>query len=230
MNTRAIQLMEKGNAKKQRVIVKRTVVTKRVGRGKRFSLCSGPCTIFRFACWICVILIPILLFLVIAALSYKDPKVSYNDFEFTAFEVKTLLLPYGLKIGWDCHLAIDNTENGFHMATKPTKVYLTYGSSDDAKDQTILDVVDLPGMELKAGTSVIETISHTKEWNISDLPSIVTMAVEWLAGKDITYYINTDLDVKVLFIEKKGTIKCNVVVKGLSLSLKQKMECDVQYF
>ena len=116
------------------------------------------------------------------------------------------------------------------MTTKPTKVYLSYGSSDDAKDQTILDVVDLPGMELKAGTSVIETISHTKEWNISDLPSIVTMAVEWLAGKDITYYINTDLDVKVLFIEKKGIIKCNVVVKGLSLSLKQKMECDVQYF
>ena len=222
---RAVQLMEKGTAKKQRVVVKRTVTktTTRYARSKRCAVCN----LRRLAASIACVVIIIVAVLGGLALSYKDPKISYNDFEFTRFDVETipiLNIPYKLKITWDCHFTMDNRENSFQMSTEPTKVYLKYG-----KDTTI-DEVDLQALELKAASSVIETVSHSRDWEIKDIPNIVAMAADWLAGKDMEYHLMTDLKTKVLFVQKDVKIDCSVIVKGRSLSLKQKMKCDVQYF
>ena len=225
MNVRAVQLMEKGTAKKQKVVVKKTVTktTTRYARSKRCAICN-----FRRlgACIVCVAII-IVAVLGGLVLSYKDPKVSYNDFEFTRFDVEMLPIlniPYKLKVAWDCHFTLDNSDNAFHMSTEPTKVYLKYG-----KDTTI-DEVDLQALELKASSSVIETVSHSRDWEIKDIPNIVSMAADWLAGKDMEYHLMTDLKTKVLFVQKDVKIDCSVIIKGRSLSLKQKMKCDVQYF
>jgi hypothetical protein len=216
MNARAIQLMEKGTVKKQRVVIKRTVVNRNTGQGKRF----GVCTLQRVFCCAILSAICIASFLLIAALSYRDPKVSYNDFQLTTFDPSTSVL----KLGWNCHLAIDNSANGFHMTTKPAKIFLNYG------EDTNLDVVDLNPIELKAGRTVIETISHTTELSILDIPTFFKIAADWIARKDLEFHLKADLDVKVLFVEKLAKIDCSVVVKGRSLNLKQKMKCDVQYF
>ena len=225
MNVRAVQLMEKGTAKKQKVVVKKTVTktTTRYARSKRCAICN-----FRRlgACIVCVAII-IVAVLGGLVLSYKDPKVSYNDFEFTRFDVEMLPIlniPYKLKVAWDCHFTLDNSDNAFHKSTEPTKVYLKYG-----KDTTI-DEVDLQALELKAASSVIETVSHSRDWEIKDIPNIVAMAGDWLAGKDMEYHLMTDLKTKVLFVQKDVKIDCSVIIKGRSLSLKQKMKCDVQYF
>ena len=96
-----------------------------------------------------------------------------------------------------------NSENSFQMSTEPTKVYLKYG-----KDTTI-DEVDLQALELKASSSVIETVSHSRDWEIKDIPNIVARAADWLAGKD--WVSMTDLKTKVLFVQKDVKIDCSVL-------------------
>ena len=129
MNVRAVQLMEKGTAKKQRVVVKRTVTktTTRYARSKRCAVCN----LRRLAASIACVVIIIVAVLGGLALSYKDPKISYNDFEFTRFDVEMvpiLNIPYKLKVTWDCHFTMDNVRTLFKCPTEH-KVYLKYGKT-----------------------------------------------------------------------------------------------------
>ena len=114
--------MEKGTAKKQRVVVKKTV-TKTTTRYARSTRCA-VCNLRRLAACIACVAIIIVAVLGGLALSYKDPKISYNDFEFTRFDVETLPIlniPYKLKVTWDCHFTMDNSENFFQCQLNPPK-------------------------------------------------------------------------------------------------------------
>ena len=214
--------MEKGTKKKQRVVIKRTAATRKAK--------SGFCTLRKIAACACLSFILSLAFLIFSVAFYKDPKVSYNDFEFTSFEVKTFLtLPVGLKIGWKCHLTVDNTENMYGLKTEATKIFLLYGKNE-GDDQKNIDTVDFGAVNLKARESVIETIEHTHNWSIKDIPKLVQMGIDWSSGKDLEYHIKTDMPVSVLFVKKLVKIDCSVIVKGGSLKVKQKMKCDVKYF
>ena len=151
--------------------------------------------------------------------AHKDPTVKFEKFEITGFDYRIMTIRPYVKLGWDCHLLIDNTGSPLPLDIDETKVYLYY--KDD-----LLKTVDVKKFEIRARKTENLLISDETKFTVTDISFLLAFIDDWLDGKDCKFFLKAKLPVEALFFKIDKDVSCESVVKGKALFSKPTMTCE----